>query len=337
MANPIWKDYYVSLGQTDSIQYRILADGAVIYAGKAFKRPGQTTISIRINDIIADYLMHIFPVRGIGVFSPMETPVIRVEYLNESDEWTTADEMSFLANWSYDYGYDPATMGMSFPINGRVDERQKIVISVYDAQTIVADVIYNDGNQSLVYVDVLHSADFNEDFNDDYTKSARSQMTGTAIIDLSLFTNVNEVRVEGMTYKVVPGCNRYALYYVNAYGGWDSLLIEGNHAEVDNLTRFTREVEYDNRDIMNRGTQNYVNAIKKTVNLHTSWLSDGESARMHNLLNSTEVYLFDIPAGEILPVVIENTSTEYKTYKGNGGKLVNYEINVSVAHDRIRR
>ena len=129
----------------------------------------------------------------------------------------------------------------------------------------------------------------------------------------------------------------WVFYYVNAYGGWDSLLIEGNTIETDSLKRHTREMEYDNRDIKNRGRQNYVNEITKSYTLHTSWMSDAESLRMHHLLNSTEVYLFNINTGDMIPVTLNNTTTEFKTYKNNGGRMVNYTIDATLAQDRIRR
>ena len=132
-------------------------------------------------------------------------------------------------------------------------------------------------------------------------------------------------------------CKEWVLYYVNAYGGWDSLLIEGNTMERDSLKRYTREMEYDNRETRNRGTQNYANEISKVYTLNTSWMSDAESLRMHHLLNSPEVYLFNINTGEIFPVVLNNTTTEFKTYKNNGCRLVNYTIEATIAQDRIRR
>jgi hypothetical protein len=58
---------------------------------------------------------------------------------------------------------------------------------------------------------------------------------------------------------------------------------------------------------------------------------------MHHLLNSTDVYLHDLERGIILPVVLDASSTPYKTYKGEGGKLVNYSIEVSIAQTRMRR
>ena len=50
-----------------------------------------------------------------------------------------------------------------------------------------------------------------------------------------------------------------------------------------------------------------------------------------------DVYLYDSHADAMIPVLLTNTTTEYKTYKGNGGQLVNYAIEVEFANRRIRR
>lgn len=337
MANPIWKDYYVNLGTSDSIQYRILVDGEVIYSGKAFKRPNQTYNQIRINDICADYLQNVFPTIQQTTFTGANQPLsFTIETLS-GESWSTLTSVQFDNNWSYDYDYDPATMGMAFPINGRIDLRQWVVFSAYNAASITATVSMRDGTSFKVVIPVEISDDFNADFNYDFAQSARSAQTGTAVFDLAAWGDVESITLGNKVYKVVTDCRRYALYYVNAYGGWDSLLIEGNYSEVDNLTRHIREVEYDNRSISNRGKENYVNEIVKKITLNTFWLSDEESSRMHHLLNSTSVFLGDINTGDMIPVVLDNITTEYKTYKSNGGRLVNYQIIVSVAQDRIRR
>ena len=113
--------------------------------------------------------------------------------------------------------------------------------------------------------------------------------------------------------------------------------MEGNHSESDSLVRKTRSVEYDNSEQLNRGRKNYAVEITKRMTLHTSWMSDEESSRMHHLLNSPEVYLYDMEEGKFIPVLLTNTTTEYKTYKGNGGRLVNYAIEVEYANERVRR
>lgn len=336
MANPIWKDYYVNLGTAESVQFRILVGEDVIYTGKAYKRPGQSNNQIRINDICADFLENVFPKLVGTTFTEAEYVSFVVQTLS-GGTWSTKATVQFDNDWSYDYDYNPATMGMAFPVNGHIDLRQWVVFTAYNAKTITATIKLANGDSFDVLIPVEISDDFNADFNNDFSQSVRASQTGTAVFDLSKWGDVKSVTIGNKAFKVVNTCSRYALFYVNAYGGWDSLLIEGNHSEVDNLTRHTREVEYDNRSIQNRGVHNYVNEISKTMTLHTSWLSDDESSKMHHLLNSTNVYLGDLNSGRMIPVVLTDTTSEYKTYKGNGGKLVNYAINVTIAQERIRR
>ena len=37
-------------------------------------------------------------------------------------------------------------------------------------------------------------------------------------------------------YVIKETCNKYCLYYSNAYGGWDSFLINGNTVKQDKIT-----------------------------------------------------------------------------------------------------
>lgn len=337
---PIWKDHYTDLGAYESMDFCVklgIPSGEIIYQGKAHRRPGETHVKIKVNDICADYLQNALPNLSQAEFSELSFPIKFYVQRWINDEWVSVEYVEFLNDWSYDYGYDPATMGMAFPVNGHIDARQWITFTAYNAESVTATLHFTDGTSSQVIIPIAISNDFNNDFNNDFARSARSAGSGTAVFDLSAWENVESVTINGVTYKVTSDCSEWALYYVNAYGGWDSLLIEGRTAETDTLERHVREMEYDNRDIKNRGRQNYVNEITKSYTLHTSWLNDEESRRMHHLLNATEVYLGNIGTGEMIPVILNNTTTEYKTYKGNGGMLVNYDIEVSVAQDRIRR
>lgn len=336
---PIWKDHFVNLGTSDGIPFRIRVQdqsGDIIYNGKSHIKPGETNNTIRINDICADYLTNALPALSQAEFSALSFPL---NFVVEAflQDWKIAGQVQFMNDWSYDDSYDPATMGLSFPVNGRIDSRQWLVFTALNASNITATLTFKDGRTSQVIIPVEISADFSDDFNNDFARSARAAGSGTAVFDLSAWDNVASVTINGKTWEVVTDCREWVVYYVNAYGGWDSLLIEGNTLETDSLKRHTREIEYDNRSIQNRGTQNYVNEITKSYTLHTSWMSDVESLRMHHLLNSPEVYLFNINTGEMIPVTLNNTTTEYKTYKNNGGRLVNYTIDATLAQERIRR
>lgn len=340
MAVPIWKDEIVNLGEFDSMQFRIMVgtdNGEIIYNGRANRRPGETEINVRINDICADYLQNVLPNLSQAEFTDMEFPVKFYIQKRVEGVWESVVNVSFLNDWSYDPSYDVETMGMSFPVNGHIDARQWLTYTAHDASSVSAVLTFTDGSTAQVIIPVAISNDFNTDYNDDFSRSVRSAGSGTAVFDLSAWNDVASVTINGVTWEVVSDCREWVLYYVNAFGGWDSLLIEGNAQEVDSLMRHTREMEYDNRDIRNRGTQNYVNEITKIYILHTSLMNDEESARMHHLLNSPEVYLYNINSGDMIPVILNNTTTERKTFKGNGGRLVNYTIEASLAQERLRR
>lgn len=339
MAVPIWKDYVVTLGAGDSVQYRIRLHDTeeVIYTGKAFKRPGETYTTARINDICADYIVNVLPNLSQAEFTRLNLPLQFDVQSFSSSTWSTLDSPTFLNDWSYDYGYNPATMGLSFPINGKVDPRMPIVWTGYNVSEVTATIYYKDGTSSFVIIAVAISNDFNNDYNIDFSRSVRSAGSGTAVFFPSAWDNVDRIVINNTTFLIEDTCARYALYYLNAYGGWDCYLIEGNTLEADSLERHKMEVEYDNTNIENRGIYNYVNEITKGFTFHTGWLTDNQGERMHHLINSTNVYMYDMVKQQMIPVTIPTTTCEYKTYKNQGNQLVNYTIQVEVAQNRIRR
>lgn len=337
MANPIWKDYTVNLGTSENVLFRIKAGDFVIYTGRSFMRPGQTENTIRINDICADYLQNVLPTLSQAEFTAMEMPVTFAVQTQTADGWADADSVQFTYDWSYDDAFDPETEGMAFPIDGNVDARQWLIYTAYQKEQVTAVLTFRDGTELSILIAVARSNDFSSDFNIDFSRSTAAAGSGHAVLDLSKFDNLAKVSIGGTAYTVADRCHRYALHYVNAYGGYDSLLIEGNSMISDGITRHTREAEYDNRETAGRGTYNYVNEIAKSVTLHTGWLSDASSSRMHHLIGSTEVYLEDIARRRLYPVTLKDTELQHKTYRNNGGNLVNYEITAMLAQNRIRR
>lgn len=322
MANPIWKDYLVTLGTEDSYNYRIeLEDGTIIYSGVAYKRPGLPYVAVRINDICADFLHTELRLESNDIVISENASIKILIKVLSNGSYVKRAEVELCNDWSYDADFHSEYVGISAPIRSSVPRHMPLPYSVLSS----GELEYGREGEPL------------------YLSSPQPGRPGTWMINLSSFEDgdtisIKESGVEAFSYYFVKdSCERYALYYVNAYGGVDMLVIDGNHAERDNLTRQTRSIEYDNRDAESRGTENYVNVISKSMTLHTSWMSDDESSRMHHLLNSTNVCLYDSVRRELLPVLLTNTTTEYKTYKSNGNKLVNYTIEVAFANERIRR
>ena len=340
MYYPIWKDLPVTLRKESqeeyvdfSIIYRsapVAASAVQIYSGRAYPLSGNS-VDLRINDICADYMKNPMPplVHG-GVASAYGVFTV----FNRSEPVQT---MAFTNDWSYDYGHDPAAMGMAFPINGRIDARQWLLYTAYDTTQVEFSIILKDGTVISKVLPLVETADYNDDYNEDYSKTEAAAITGTMAIDMNEWPDAAEVHIGNTIYRVVDTCCRYALYYVNAYGGWDSMLVEGGVNEKDTLTRHTSMRAYDNRDIINRGTFNYANEVVKQWTLRTGWLTDEQSSRMHHLLNATNVCLYDFERQEMIPVMLTGTDTDYKTYRNSGNRLFNYEMTVQLAQARMRR
>lgn len=123
-------------------------------------------------------------------------------------------------------------------------------------------------------------------------------------------------------YKEVDGCGvKYALYYLNRYGGWDTFIFEGNVNKTDT---------YDRKYVKDKFKNPFINDITTSYQLHTGWLNDEQSERcVFNLLSSNHIYLHDLIKDEIVKVYITDTEGKYKTFKNNNNKLINYTIMVS--------
>lgn len=314
---PIWKDKIVDLGSS-SVEFRITSGGSTIYSGKAVSRPGESTAKIRINEICADFLSSSLPTFTDRTFSPMSLPSFVVQKKSGSS-WSTVETVDFYPDWSYDYQFTGDIL--SFPINGRVDSRMMIFTSKKNISSNV-------------------SASYKKKTGTTTTKTTTVSPTpnnGTCAFLANAVSDTIQITVNSNVYKVVTDCAKYALYYVNDFGGWDQFLIEGNDLEVDNLTRFISERGYNNTSQVNAGRVNYVNEITKGWTFNTGWMNDTAGARMHHLINSCLVYLVEISTRYTYPVIITSNSCEYKTYKNQGRQVVNYSFTVELAQNRIRR
>ena len=345
MAVPIWKDKIIDL-LSASVQFRIYDwdNNVSLYDGVAKARPGESTAKVRVNDICADYLENVLPTITNGDVTSLAIKRFGVQVKLPGHTWTPLEDVTFFNDWSYDYGHDASVSGISCPINGHMDARMPLLYSVYDKAQVTATMVKKNGTSQSVVFPISGgggglSGDFNSDFNNDFLIGAGDGYNGfgTLAIRPNSYTNIARIIIGGFSYNIVTTCAKYALYYVNAFGGWDFLLIEGNTLEADTLNRFTREVEYDNRVISNRGIHNYVNEVTKGFTFQSGWLLNEQGERMHHLINSTFVYLYDIANGNMIPVTIPSTTCEYRTYKNQGNRLVNYTIQVEVAQNRVRR
>ena len=314
MPASIWKDYEVSFGAVAEADYTIEAGGAVIYSGHAVRRPDAAQLTVRINDVCADYLLHTVPNISSRVSVPEGSAVT---FTVKDSGGNTVDSVQFVSDWSFDYLHNVASL--ADPVNGRVSASQALILSILGTSATTAVLTYEGGATETV------------------TVAASAGPVQIVSIPLSAYTGLKSVTVGGKTYEVTQACHRYALAYVNAFGGWDTLLMEGLSMQQDGYTRHTMKQRYNNAVRADRGTAEYINEVARRWTLRTGWMQDGQSLRMHHVLGSAHVYLYDIAEGALIPVTITDDVCEYKTYRANGAQMVNYTISVELAQEIIRR
>lgn len=338
MAQPIWRDYYIQFGGLagNAADFTIEHDGNVIYQGRAYPKGQMEFARIKINDICADYLRNTLPAVGDIEFtdndSAMQTFVV------DNDVFIQPIYVAFNNDWSYDDNADPMRVLTAAPIRRTFVKGQYLFVGYNSAPEIIqGQITMKDGSVVPFYEPISADPDFNSHFNEDFfIEQVQKSGYGTLTINLGHFPDAVKVEVDGLTWTLQEGCYRYALHYVNAYGGWDSIWMASG-VITDTFTRKTAMHLYDNRQTSARGKVNFANPYTKKWQLHSGYLLGEQGESMHHLLGATDVYLQDITTGELIPVTITDNSCEYKSYRSNGGKLVDYTINCELSQTRRRQ
>lgn len=168
--------------------------------------------------------------------------------------------------------------------------------------------------------------------------------TGTTAFDIGVNTWVRDCAdLDGKTLTIgdikyeVKYCGDFAIYYLNRFGGWCAFLFEGPCKRKDTLTSHTSDRSVYNTTI-DFAKNRYAVEVKETWSLTTGRLSDSQSERFAaDVLPSTQVYAHNLKTNEIFPVVITDTTADFKTFKGQQRKPVTYTLTVERSQGRIRR
>jgi len=357
---PIWKRVEYDLKHEahltgDSVRYRIRViddiqdagdptEGEVIHEGIATtSTAGGQSIIISPNEVAADYLSAPFQnTTGGGWHSQLLGRYFCLDYWDTDGLWIAQTYWAIYADWSYDYDFDIEAMGLSHPIRAVAVPNQWLVASVvdWDDQRQVNFLLtYANGTTQTIAQDLFRAADFNSDFNADFAISAGEyNVAGYAALYLGAYAGLVKVQVVYPAatdiilaeYKVAEqACKRYALYYRNAYGGMDSLLLDGVQRK-ENYARSTITRKIDNSVRGARAIQNYRNGLTEGWELRLNNLTDAEAARMHHLVGSTEVYLCDLIADTLTPLVLTDTECVDRTF-ANGRKRIDWKLAATTA------
>lgn len=357
---PIWKRVEYDLKHEahltgDSVRYRIRViddiqdagdptEGEIIHEGiAATSTAGGQSIIISPNKVAADYLSAPFQnTTGGGWHSQLLGRIFCLDYWDTDGLWIAQTYWCFYGDWSYDYDFDIEAMGLSHPIRAIAVPNQWLVASVidWDDQRQVNFLLtYADGTTQTIQQDLFRTADFNSDFNADFAISAGEyNVAGYAALYLGAYAGLVKVQVVYPAatdiilaeYKVAEqACKRYALYYRNAYGGMDSLLLDGvQKRETYARSTITRNV--DNSVQGARAIQNYRNGVVEGWELRLNALTDEAASRMHHLVGSAEVYLCDLIADTLTPLVLTDSECVARTF-ANGHKRLDWKLAATTA------
>lgn len=256
------------------------------------------------------------------------------------DDWGTwtYDTVILTYDWSYKPNYNRSVL--SDPIINLIDNRQFFLYTIKagspdTVNTITMKigniVVYTFTVSGYTYYNLVHDmsdATYPGEFS--YAYSYDFFVDRSAPID-----GVNKITVGPSTYYVTNTCYRYCLYYLNQYGGWDSLLFRGKELKTDDLSRLSYKKNYVAQSLDYYKT-NYLTTIQERWSLNTSFLNNIESDKMINLMASIKIYIHDLVEDFIAPVVITNSNCEHKNYKNQGRKMATYNIEVSASQPKYR-
>lgn len=239
------------------------------------------------------------------------------------DDWITwtYDQIIITYNWGYD---SIVSSVLSNPITNILDYRQFLLYSSKPGTPDVQQTIVVTLNNTLI---------------DSYVISGRNCFNYVRDLSAYNFPNIDttqyNLQIGSRRYIVKNTCNRYCIYYLNQYGGWDSMLFNGKELETDNLSRLSYKTNYV-ANSLDFNKKDYLTTINEMWSLNTSYLNDDQSSRMINLMASNRMFLHDFETGKIIPINVSNSKCEKKTYKNQGRKMYTYTIEVSASQPKYR-
>ena len=314
LVNPIWKTTVVEVAGQGYVDYTVSTEGDVIYSGRAYQMPGDENIEFELNEIVRDYVdNYLWWREGYQTPSGWQR-TFTIELGNGG-----GGDYIFTKDWSYqELGYSTNSfICLNEPIINEIPAGCYVPVCVFSPQKAGNTSFTRNGTS-------VYTANLNNPRQARYLfVSAPGYKYG--------YTGDNNV------YKGAADCKtRYVLYYENAYGGIDAMPVQGNATLTDKITAYTTKnaVRVPSTSFSYR---RYLNEIQKTWEFRTGYLSDEQASRMHHLIESTMVYVYDIETDTLYPVVIDETSLTYKTYKNQGRKFFNYSFKVRESQDKIRK
>lgn len=343
------------IGESYDFKISVEDEDGYIYSGKCVALPDGTSNSILLNNICSPYLNSSFPIQELPSRWSSTKKIFQIkDYHRRFSIYAPNNIGNFIEVGSYKFynSYDGSVgVVLSQPIKTIKDTRIGYIddeFSVVDKRQILLCSLFDydyDGLDEDNYIgyEKLYLRGYNNEIGETFDEEiplSKGQTLYTQRLSHLEDGYVLSFETENgnpfIKYVVKETCADYCLYYCNAYGGWDSLLIYGNSLKTDKINSHYYTKSFDNTK-PDFERKKYVNVITPKYTLYTDWFDDVQQSKMYHLLESTEVYLHNLKTDKIEPVNITNTTLDYKTFANNGKKKWYNKIDVEVAQDKIRR
>lgn len=162
-------------------------------------------------------------------------------------------------------------------------------------------------------------------------------LTGVTYYEVILAVHIfpSDITQSYILRKIVTQCTPYKnvrLMFSNSLGGWEFFNFNLDSKQTRNVERaMYRKILPWNYQIGNRQDTVLAQKVQDSYIINSNWLSQYNYEFLNELLQSTDVYVVDGSSNNIYPIIITDTSWEYKTYLRD--QLFNAVINYTVAYD----
>ena len=316
---PTWQDVFVPIPRISddesSITYSVsvmnnkTSEYEVVYRGNAVftdKDP-----EINITEIVRDYVEDNIGISGEAAYT-QKIDLTKV-MLNTGEE---GDNLVASLYYYYDYSFDKDfKLTRNMPILNYFDVRQNIFLSFLNLSGETNIIRISAGGRLLrLRLDtpgIFHNK--------------------LAHYDGNIIVNAPD---KSTTLTSKNTCAKYAIYYLNPLGGWDQLLIEGKVVKTIKLENKSYKRNFDN-NTNEFENKHYLKNLTTSYKLTTGYLTDAQAKLMPNLIETTKAYLFELDTNNYIPVLINTTSVDIKTYRNQGRKLFTYTIEVQESQNKF--
>ena len=316
---PTWQDVFISIPRTRDNELNMTYSVSVldnetgnfeiVYRGNAVFTDEDPEINI--TEIVRDYVEDNINIYG-DAGSTQKSDLTKV-MLNTDEE---DNNLVATLYYYYDYSFDKDfKLTRNMPILNHFDTRQDIFLSFLNLSGETNNVTISTGGRLLrLTLDtpgIFHHK--------------RAYHEGDVIV------NAPDKR---MVLTSKNTCAKYAIYYLNPLGGWDQLLIEGKVVKTIKLENKTFKRNFDN-NTNEFQSKHYLKNLTTSYKFTTGYLTDEQAKLMPNLIETTKAYLCDLETNTYIPVLINTTSVNIKTYRNQGHKLFTYTIDVQESQNKF--